>query len=127
MEKAASAKIEKDKNASKSFTNRVSGNSIFQNSFFFALAYSASHHYTLFAICGYAISMGVTNLFFMLLPTVALNSLINLGHAVYYLIAHKKALSRYPLVCSMNASQLATLSFIYTFGYFAPTVHLFQK
>ena len=102
-------------------------NSIFQNSFAFAIAYSFTHHYTLFAVCGYALTLGVSNLFFMLLPTVVLSSVINLGHVVYYLLANKKALSRYPLVCSMNASQLATLSFIYAFGYFAPTVYVFQK
>ena len=89
--------------------------------------FCATHHYTLFAICGYAMSMGVTNLFFMLLPTIIFNTVINLGHVVYYLIANRKALTRYPLLCSMNASQLATLSLIYAFGYFTPTIYVFQK
>ena len=126
MDKASTTSVEKDKTA-KSFTNRVTTNSMLQNCFVFALAYCGTHHYFLFAICGFALTMGVTNLFAMLIPTVLFNSLINIGYLVYYLIASKKPLTRYPLLMSMNASQLATLAFIYAFGYFTPTLYVFQK
>ena len=103
----------------------MSSNSILQNSFVFSLVYCGTHHYTLFAICGYAVTTGgVTNILSMLVPTVILCSLVNLAHVVYYLIAQKKPLTRYPLLCSMNASQLATLSFIHAFGYFTPTLYV---
>ena len=82
-------KVEESKAASKSFTNRVSNTgSPLQNSFVFALAYCATHHYTLFAICSYALTMGVPNLFYLLVPTVIVNSVVNLAHVVYYLIAN---------------------------------------
>ena len=78
-------------------------------------------------MCGLALQQGAPNLFFVLLPTVAIQSLISIIVAVYYIFAYEQALTRYPLLVSLNASQLVTLAFVYSFGYFAPTIAVLQS
>ena len=104
----------------------MSVNSLFQNTFIFATAYTGTHHYALFSVLGYALAQGVKNLFLLVLPIVVISSLTSLGYIIYYIFEFNKSLTRYPMVCSLRAKDLAILAFVYGFGYFAPTIHIIQ-
>lgn len=90
----------------------------------YAVAYLGSHHVTLFAILGYAMSQGVTNLYLIMLPTVSISAIISCAFIIYYVFENDRPLSRYALVLGMKAKHLVTLCFVYAFGYFAPTLQV---
>ena len=75
---------------------------------------------------GYALTQGVTNLFLLVLPIVVISTLTSLVYIIYYIFEYSKSLTRYPMVCSLKAKDLAILAFVYGFGYFAPTIHVLQ-
>ena len=107
-----------------SIKNRVSVNSLLQNTCVYVMAYAISHHYTLLAVFAFATTRGVTNLYHLMLPTSIVTFFIAFGHCVYHLIAFDKSLTRYPILCSMSATQISCLAFVYVFGYFTPTLHI---
>ena len=91
------------------------------------MAFAISHHYTFLAVLAFATTKGVTNLYYLMLPTIIVAFLIGFGHCVYNLIAFDKSLTRYPFLCSLSATQLSCLAFVYVFGYFTPTLHIMMK
>ena len=97
-----------------------------QNTFVYAVAYCFTHHYTFFGILAFASKQGVPNLFFLMTPTVLIMGLLSIALTAFSMIEGNKLISRYPLLCSMTATQLSILGFVYTLGYFAPTVYLVQ-
>ena len=74
-----------------------------QNTFMYAIAYTLTHHYTLFTVLAYALVNGVPNLFIVIVPMLGIMGLISMGHIIYSLFDFGKSITRYPMFCSMNA------------------------
>ena len=101
-------------------------NSLLQNTFVYAICYTLSHHWFLFAIFGYCLTRGVPSLLYVAVPTVIANSIVSLGYAFYYIFDQRGSMTRYPMICSMSASQIVCLAAVYGLGYFCPMLYCFE-